>query len=527
MKKIIWLLITTFLSTFFNTFVYADDTATIKNNAKTELHAVFSLYDEFDYSESAWIELTNAYNNGLTAIDNAASDAEVYAALNIAAENMITVRHGSKIITACISVENLVLGKGYIVFPEFVKVPKYQPISHVINKVIETKNSKVSRPLLYNGTLENDFEITSVYQGIETSINDPEEVKLPNYLYSQLGQYLPESKDKTYLNSGDYTSESCFVYSVNNKFPNVKASGIPVIDEDVIRVQFSVYGKGADVGAMLFGSEVPLITPADKSELYIKLAEIIKNNDINLLLSNEDNKKKFNDAIIVAELVNVSQKAVNKALNKIENLEPVTTPPELPEPDDDDSEQAPPVIEETPLPITFSDVVEGHFAKEAIDFFSSKGILTGRPDGTFGINDSITRGEFATILARYESSEPVYDIPFDDVAPDAWYAKGVAFCYKAGITTGKSENKFMPDASITRQELATMLYRYITYKGIEKETEEKPEFADNNSIDFYAQEAVNFLKNAGIINGQGNNTFSPFEFATRAETSKMFYNVIK
>ena len=526
MKKISLLLITAFLSTLFNTFVYAEDTAT-KNNAKAELSSIFSLYDEFDYSENAWAELKAAYNAGLTAIDNASNHADIYSALNDAAENMITVRHGSKIITACISIENLVLQKGYIVFPEFVKVPKYQPVSKVIQKVMETKNSKVARPLLYSGTLEDDFEITSVYQGIETNENDSEEVKVPNYLYSNLGQYLPESKDKTYLNSGDYTSESCFVYSVNNKFPNVKASAIPVIDEDVIRVQFSVFGKGADVGASLYGLELPLITPADKSELYIKLAEIIKDNDIDLLLSDENNKKKFNDAIVVAELVNLSQKAVDKALDKIESLEPVTTPPSLPEPDKDNSEQNTPEVEEKPLPVIFSDVSDGHFAKEAIDFFSSNGILTGRPDGTFGINDNITRGEFATILARYESNETVSDMPFVDVEQDAWYAKGVYFCYKTGITTGKSENEFMPDAPITRQELATMLYRYITYKGIEKETEIKPAFADNDVIDTYAREAVEFLKNSGIINGRENNTFSPFETATRGETSKMFYNVIK
>ncbi|MBQ7975664.1 MAG: hypothetical protein IJ300_08275, partial [Clostridia bacterium] len=341
MKKSITIFFITIINILCITTAFADDLENAKTSAKTELSSIYSLYDEFDYTEANWLELESAYNNGIASIEAAITEEGAYTALNDAAENMISVRHGNKIITACISVENLVLQKGFIIFPEFVKVPKYQPLSKAISRLFENKNPKISQPLIISGTIEKDFQILSAYQGINTNLDDPDEASVPNYLIKYVGKELPEPVDKTYLNSGDYTQDSCFVYSVNNKFPNVKASAIPVVDEDVIRFQFSIYGKGADVGAATQSSDEPVITPSDKSDLYITFAEIIQKNDIDLLLSNPDNKEKFNDALVVAEMVNVSQLAVDRALKKLRSLEPVTEAPPSSLPDEDKPVETP------------------------------------------------------------------------------------------------------------------------------------------------------------------------------------------
>ena len=539
MKKFISLLLCIgFVLTLSSQITYADDAALHKNTARSELSGLFSLYDEFYYSEENWQLMQSTYESGVQSINNASTPEQAYDILNETAEALIQIHHKGQNIKIAFSADKFVLNKGFITPPTFIRTRIYTPVSNVIYDFYNSEfENKTRNPIYFSGALDNNFELTGIYEGLPRTIDTPDEFDLPTYLYEHVGKTLQEKDSLEHLRNGDYIAGSKFLYSVNNKFPNVKASAVPVCDEDVVRVTFSIYGNGADIGANVFGSEASIGTSADKSEAFWKLAEIYEKNDLNVLLSNESNKTNYTKALGALMIPNLSQNATNKALDKLEAIKPVIQ--ETPAPDADvevpeTGEDTTPETEEEILPetntsIIFSDVTDDFYGKEAIEYLSSKGYIAGRPDGTFGINEKITRAEFATILARISGfDENGTSIPFADVKEDDWYYNGIAFCYTNKIASGQSATIFNPNTNITRQDLATMLYRYLMFANIASSTEQSTiPFADENEISEYALEAVHKLQNSGIINGYEGNVFMPKGNATRAEAVKMIYNTIK
>ena len=524
MKRLINLLLCIgFIFTLNSQITFADDTTIHKNAAKNELANLFALYDEFYYSEENWQIMNDTYESGVQNINNTATAAQAYDILNETAETLIQVHHKGATVKICFAADKFVLNKGFITNPTYIRTRIYTPVSNVIYDFYEREfENKTKNPIFFEGTIEDNFKLTGVYEGVTKTIDTPEEFDLPNYLYEHVGKTISEKSDLGYLRNGDYVAGSEFLYSVNNKFPNVKASAVPVCDEDVIRLQFSIYGKGADIGADVFGSEPSISTFADKSESFWKLAEIYEENDLNVLLSNENNKTNYTRALGALMIPNLSQNAANKALDKLEAIVPVIADAEPPKPEVE-------ILPETSKPIIFTDVPDNHYAKEAIEYMSSRGYISGRPDGTFGVNDKITRGEFATILARisgFEEKEIL--LPFKDVNTRDWYYNGVAFCYENKIANGQSEIIFNPNANITREELATMLYRYAKFANVTFPIKQSMmPFADENEIAEYAIEAITELQSNAIISGYEGNIFIPKGNSTRAEAVKMIYNIIK
>ncbi len=447
-----------------NGIIFADETTTHKNIAKNELRDLFSLYDEFYYSEENWQIMQDTYSLGIENINNAGTPDQVYSVLNSTAEELIQVHHKGGTVKICFAADKFVLNKGFITPPEFINARIYTPVSSVIYDFYNSKfENKTRNPIYFSGSIEQNFEITGIYEGITKTIDTPEEIDLPNYLADYVGKSIPERSDLGYLKNGDYTLESQFLYSVNNSFPNVKASAVPVCDEDVIRLHFSLYGKGADIGANNYEAEEPITSFANKSEAFWKIAEIHSKNDMKLLLSNESNNTNYTKALGAIIISNISQNAVNKAIDKLDALVPVTEQPEsIPDEEENDTSGSEDVVSPEPqTPVEFLDVTEDHFAKEAIDYMSSKGFISGRPDGSFGVNDKTTRAELACILSRISRySDDNITIPFTDVSKEDWYFNGIAFCYNNNIANGQSPTIFNPNANITREELATMLYRY-------------------------------------------------------------------
>ena len=299
----------------------------------------------------------------------------------------------------------------------------------------------------------------------------------------------------------------------------------------MLRWQFSIYGNGADVGAGKYNSEATISRFPDKGELLWKMADVNEKNDLELLLSDADNQKKYNDAMIVLEKSNISQTAVDRALKKIEALVPITEKPlqpEVPENPDGDEDSEKPEIE-APLPdFSFDDVPETHFAHEYINFLAEKGILSGRTETQFDPDGYVTRAEFVVMLARAAGSENTSANVFEDVPSDAWYSGGVAFAYNAGITNGTSEKTFSPDEKITREQLAAMLKRFADFSKITlKSSSEHTAFSDEDEISDYASECVAIMHASGIIGGHGDNSFAPNKAATRAETAKMLSLLLK
>ncbi|MEA5038354.1 MAG: S-layer homology domain-containing protein [Clostridiaceae bacterium] len=172
----------------------------------------------------------------------------------------------------------------------------------------------------------------------------------------------------------------------------------------------------------------------------------------------------------------------------------------------------------------FIDVGKTHWAYTYVESMAAAGFVNGKTKDMFFPEDSITRAEFVTILARMcgEQLTDGYSGPFTDVNPQQYYASAVAWAARAGVTTGTSETTFSPFRQITRQEIAAMIARYAQYMHYSLNPQnEAREFSDNTDIAAYAAPAIRQMQQADIINGYEDGTFRPRRNASRAEAVKM------
>lgn len=154
----------------------------------------------------------------------------------------------------------------------------------------------------------------------------------------------------------------------------------------------------------------------------------------------------------------------------------------------------------------------------------SKNVIQGRGNGLFAPNASITRAEFIKIVVMaLDLSLDNGECTFTDVNADAWYYSVVSAAQNSGIVLGDDKNAFYPEKPISRQDMATILYRAF---GFEKANADS-EFTDYNEVSDYAKDAVNALCENKIINGMGDGTFAPFANATRVQVAQMIYKIIK
>ena len=160
----------------------------------------------------------------------------------------------------------------------------------------------------------------------------------------------------------------------------------------------------------------------------------------------------------------------------------------------------------------FSDVSTSAYYYEAVKWAQEKGITGGIGNGLFGPNQPCTRAQIVTFLWRAAGSpEPKAMSSFADVSTDAYYAKAVAWAVENGITTGTGDGKFSPDATCTRAQSVTFLFR-----AIGKLVDSKAEFSDVLTDSYYAN-AVAWAVENGVTNGIGGGLFGPNNSCTRAQ----------
>lgn len=177
--------------------------------------------------------------------------------------------------------------------------------------------------------------------------------------------------------------------------------------------------------------------------------------------------------------------------------------------------------------VRFSDVPETYWGYSAIQKLVALQVVNGTGNGTFEPEKSVTRAEFVTMLSRLSGDAPGEgSARFRDVAQDAWYASAVAWAVENGITTGTSETTFAPDAPISRQDMAVMLYRFLNARGISlNKGGTAGQFLDVNEISSYAAEAVEYVRRSGVVNGRPDGSFAPLDSASRAETCSMLAGI--
>ena len=162
--------------------------------------------------------------------------------------------------------------------------------------------------------------------------------------------------------------------------------------------------------------------------------------------------------------------------------------------------------------LDFADVSTDAYYYEAVKWAAKKGITGGIGNGLFGPNQPCTRAQIVTFLWRAAGSpEPKSMSSFSDVSADSYYAKAVAWAVENGITTGTGDGKFSPDATCTRAQSVTFLFR-----AIGKLVDSKAEFSDVLTDSYYAN-AVAWAMENGVTNGIGDGLFGPDNSCTRAQ----------
>ena len=178
----------------------------------------------------------------------------------------------------------------------------------------------------------------------------------------------------------------------------------------------------------------------------------------------------------------------------------------------------------------FNDVKESDWFYDAVAEAASNGIVNGISDTVYEPNGTLTRAMFATMLHRY-AGEPIVDyaIPYTDIEDDAWYTEAVRWAASEGIVKGLDDKTFAPDAPITREQMAAMIYRYAQLKG-EGFTGSQIfplDYTDSADVSEYAYEAMCWNTMNGIISGMGDNTLSPKTNSTRAQVAAVIVRLDK
>lgn len=170
----------------------------------------------------------------------------------------------------------------------------------------------------------------------------------------------------------------------------------------------------------------------------------------------------------------------------------------------------------------FHDVDADAWYADAVQYVYERGLMQGTDAGLFSPEEPVNRGMVVTILYRLAGSpETDASMGFSDVEPDAYYADAVRWASSAGIVTGYSAAAFGPEDTITREQLAAMLYRYVCAQGISVFAEPlvPQAFTDVSSISDYAAEAMAWAVDAGLMAGMPDGRLAPDGSATRAQTA--------
>ena len=182
--------------------------------------------------------------------------------------------------------------------------------------------------------------------------------------------------------------------------------------------------------------------------------------------------------------------------------------------------------EEVVYDVNFKDLGEASWAAVAVEGLAEKGYVSGRGDGKFYPNDVMTREEFVKlIVVAFDAYDENASASFDDVAADRWSYPYIASANRLGLVTGISETAFNPAGSITREDMAVIMHRLYKLVGLKADADAIA-FTDGDDIAGYAKEAVGVLADEKVINGMGDGTFAPKASVTRAQASKVVYELL-
>jgi hypothetical protein len=188
----------------------------------------------------------------------------------------------------------------------------------------------------------------------------------------------------------------------------------------------------------------------------------------------------------------------------------------------------------------FTDIAKGEWFYKAARYAYSNTLITGTTDTTFAPQTTLTRAMLATILYRNAAvGDGVHTVPppettFTDVASGQWYTPAIAWASSNNLITGIGNNKFAPDDPITREQFATLLYRYTQWSvggGVPdappSENANLSAYTDAETISDWAQEAMSWAYATGLVTGRTPTTLAPQIPATRAEAAMLLQRYLE
>ena len=173
--------------------------------------------------------------------------------------------------------------------------------------------------------------------------------------------------------------------------------------------------------------------------------------------------------------------------------------------------------------LPFTDVDPTTWYAEAVNYMLERGLMTGTAPGTFSPNSTTTRGMIVTILYRLEGAPGTNgDTAFTDVERGTWYTDPITWAAANGVVEGITPTTFAPNAPVTREQMATILYRYLAAKGYDVTARaDLSGYTDAKKISAYAKDAMSWANALGLITGERPDTLTPQGNATRAQVAEI------
>lgn len=282
------------------------------------------------------------------------------------------------------------------------------------------------------------------------------------------------------------------------------------------------FTKTIDTGSTTKQLTFYIIAPND--QLLAQEGDILSIGDFTFQ-ANIQNKMDFNsDATYIKLIDDNNQSSIYKKGFLNHTHSPLSNTSDS----DDSSTNNPNKVPKPEIPlIQFTDIKD-HWASIEIEKMATLGIIKGYDNGSFEPNNNITRAEFATVVSRAFNFEPTsHTSPFTDVVSEKWYTNAVISLYEQGILTGRPDGSFGTHDFITTEEMAVILDRALNTLNITLNTERiYTNFLDEATISPFAIDSIQTLYKAGLINGTPSGHLHPKVAATRAQVAVMMSRIL-
>lgn len=175
----------------------------------------------------------------------------------------------------------------------------------------------------------------------------------------------------------------------------------------------------------------------------------------------------------------------------------------------------------------FSDVNKNAWYHSSVDYAIRNGLFNGMSSDSFAPNASMTRAMLVTVLWRYAGEPEEGSNTFTDVPDGKWHTKAIAWAAHNGVVNGVGDGKFDPDGKITREQMATILYRYASNNGIDTSAnDDMDSYVDSTTVSPFAHAGMRWAVSKGLIRGSGD-LLMPKGDATRAQVAAILMRFIE